>query len=145
MPATLRTPQARLHSTPAYYLARPASLWITTLLRRHQPTETGRPERSTSANRAELPYRTSGGSTMNLICRWVHADDGALVMQWITTEGAAVHRGTDGNQAAYGLEMVDRDATWADAVLGKACGLPAAQSARGTAGFPVRPAKASAS
>jgi hypothetical protein len=31
MPAPTRSPQARPHSTPAYYLARPASTWITAL------------------------------------------------------------------------------------------------------------------
>jgi hypothetical protein len=55
MPATTRTPQSRPHSTPAYYLARPASVWITALQRRRQPAQGGRPERGTSANRAGLP------------------------------------------------------------------------------------------
>jgi hypothetical protein len=31
MPATTRSPQSRSHSAPAYYLARPASVWITAL------------------------------------------------------------------------------------------------------------------
>jgi len=35
MPATTRTPRSRPHGTPAYYLARPASAWITAL--RHRP------------------------------------------------------------------------------------------------------------
>jgi hypothetical protein len=47
---------------------------------------------------------------MNMICRWVHADDGALVMEWTTAEGAAVHRGTGGDQAAYAFEVFDHDA-----------------------------------
>ena len=33
MPATTRSPRSRPHSAPAYYLARPASVWITTLHR----------------------------------------------------------------------------------------------------------------
>jgi hypothetical protein len=31
MTATTRSPQSRPHSAPAYYLARPASVWITAL------------------------------------------------------------------------------------------------------------------
>jgi hypothetical protein len=42
MPATTRTPRSRPHSTPAYYLARPASVWITAL-RRRPPAGPGRP------------------------------------------------------------------------------------------------------
>jgi hypothetical protein len=34
MPSTISTPQARPNSAPAYYLARPASAWITALHRR---------------------------------------------------------------------------------------------------------------
>jgi hypothetical protein len=34
MTATTRSPQSRPHSAPAYYLARPASVWITALRRR---------------------------------------------------------------------------------------------------------------
>jgi hypothetical protein len=34
MPATTRSPQSRPHGAPAYYLARPASVWITVLHRR---------------------------------------------------------------------------------------------------------------
>jgi hypothetical protein len=34
MPAPTRSPQSRPHSAPAYYLARPASVWITALRRR---------------------------------------------------------------------------------------------------------------
>ena len=47
---------------------------------------------------------------MNMICRWVHADDGALVMEWTPAEGADVHRGTGGDQAAYAFEVFDHDA-----------------------------------
>jgi hypothetical protein len=47
---------------------------------------------------------------MNMICRWVHADDGTLIMEWTAAEGAAVHRETDGNQAAYAFEVSDHDA-----------------------------------
>jgi hypothetical protein len=37
MPATTPGPQSRPHGAPAYYLARPASLWITALRQRpHQ-------------------------------------------------------------------------------------------------------------
>jgi hypothetical protein len=47
---------------------------------------------------------------MNMICRWVHANDGALVMEWTTAECAAVHLGTGGNQAAYAFEVFDHTA-----------------------------------
>jgi hypothetical protein len=47
---------------------------------------------------------------MNMICRWVHADDGALVMEWTTAEGAAVCRETGGHRAAYAFEVFDHDA-----------------------------------
>jgi hypothetical protein len=47
---------------------------------------------------------------MNMICRWAHADDGALVTEWTTAEGAAVHPGTGGNQAAYAFEVFDHNA-----------------------------------
>ena len=46
-------------------------------------------------------------SKINIICRWVHADDGALIMEWTTAEGTAVHRETGGNEAAYAVEMSD--------------------------------------
>jgi hypothetical protein len=49
-------------------------------------------------------------SKMNMICRWVHADDGALIMEWTTAEGTAVHRETGGNEAAYAVEMSDHHA-----------------------------------
>jgi len=42
MPATTRTLRSRPHSTPAYELARPASVWITAL-RRRPPAGPGRP------------------------------------------------------------------------------------------------------
>ena len=47
---------------------------------------------------------------MTMICKWVHADDGALIMEWTTAEGAAVCRETGGNQAAYAFEVSDHDA-----------------------------------
>jgi hypothetical protein len=34
MPASTRTPQSRPHGAPAYYLARPASWWLTAYYRR---------------------------------------------------------------------------------------------------------------
>ena len=40
MPAATRSPRSRPHSAPAYYLARPASVWITALHRR--PIRAGR-------------------------------------------------------------------------------------------------------
>jgi hypothetical protein len=40
MPATARSPQSRPHGAPAYYLARPASVWITVLHRR-PPADAG--------------------------------------------------------------------------------------------------------
>jgi hypothetical protein len=38
MPVITRSPRSRPHSAPAYYLARPASVWITALY--HQPPAT---------------------------------------------------------------------------------------------------------
>jgi hypothetical protein len=55
---------------------------------------------------------------MTMICRWVHADDGALVMKWTAAEGAAVHRETGGNQAAYASEVFDHDADALTPILG---------------------------
>jgi len=49
-------------------------------------------------------------SKINIICRWVHADDGALVMEWTTAEGPAVDRGTSGNEAAHAFEVFGHDA-----------------------------------
>jgi len=43
-------------------------------------------------------------SKMNMICSWVRADDGALVMEWTAAEATAVHRGTGGSEAAYAIE-----------------------------------------
>jgi hypothetical protein len=47
---------------------------------------------------------------MNMICRWVHADDGALVMEWTAAEGTAVHRGTGSTEAADAFEVCDHNA-----------------------------------
>jgi hypothetical protein len=47
---------------------------------------------------------------MNMICRWVHADDGALVMEWTMAEGAAVRRGTSSSQSAHAFEVFDHNA-----------------------------------
>jgi hypothetical protein len=41
MPAPTRSPQSRPHGAPAYYLARPANIWITALHRR-PPVAPGR-------------------------------------------------------------------------------------------------------
>lgn len=38
---------------------------------------------------------------MTMICRWVHADDGALVMEWTAT----IRRGTGGTEAEDALEV----------------------------------------
>jgi hypothetical protein len=45
-------------------------------------------------------------SKMNMTCRWVRADDGALVMDWTAAEGAAVHPGTGGTEAADAFEVL---------------------------------------
>lgn len=47
---------------------------------------------------------------MNMICSWVRADDGALVMEWTAAEGTAAHRGNGGNEAAYAFEVFDHNA-----------------------------------
>ena len=49
-------------------------------------------------------------SKMTMFCRWVHADDGALVMEWTAAEGTAAHRGNGGNEAAYAFEVFDHNA-----------------------------------
>jgi len=70
----------------------------------------------------EIPGKVSGSglhpasflhqevSKMNMICRWVHADDGALVMEWTAAEGTAVHRGTGSTEAADAFEVRDHNA-----------------------------------
>jgi hypothetical protein len=42
MHAPTQSPRSRPHGTPAYYLARPASVWITALHRQPRPDLTGR-------------------------------------------------------------------------------------------------------
>jgi len=44
MPVIIRSPRSRPHGAPAYYLARPASVWITALHRRGTACQ---PERTT--------------------------------------------------------------------------------------------------
>jgi len=49
---------------------------------------------------------------MNMICKWVHADDGALIMEWAVTEwvkagGSEVQRGTGDSEVAYVFEVFD--------------------------------------
>jgi hypothetical protein len=55
-------------------------------------------------NPADFPHQEM--SKMTMICRWVRADDGALVMEWT----AAVSRETAGTEAADAFEMFDHDA-----------------------------------
>ena len=55
MPASTRSPQSRPHCTPAYYLARPASVWITAL-RRRPPAG---PERSAGTGETFPPGRNT--------------------------------------------------------------------------------------
>ena len=43
MPAPARSPRSRPHGAPAYYLARPASMWIAASRRRAQPGAGRRP------------------------------------------------------------------------------------------------------
>lgn len=47
---------------------------------------------------------------MSMICRWVHADDGALVMEWTRVEGTAARRGTGDAEAADAFEVFDHTA-----------------------------------
>jgi hypothetical protein len=49
-------------------------------------------------------------SEMNMICRWVHADNGALVMEWTKAEDSEVHWRTGGNEVAYAFEVFDHNA-----------------------------------
>ena len=49
-------------------------------------------------------------SKMNLICKWVHADDGALVMEWTKAGDSEVRWGTGGNEVAYDFEVFDHHA-----------------------------------
>ncbi len=55
MPVPTRSPQTRPHSAPAYYLARPASVWITAL---HQRPPAG-PERLAGSGNAFPPERNT--------------------------------------------------------------------------------------
>jgi hypothetical protein len=48
-------------------------------------------------------------SKMTMFCRWVHADDGALVMDWTAAESTAVQRGTGGTEAADAFEVFDHN------------------------------------
>ena len=52
MPETTRSPQSRSHSAPAYYLARPASMWITALHRRPPARPAGSGQTVPSAGNA---------------------------------------------------------------------------------------------
>jgi len=49
---------------------------------------------------------------MNMICKWVHDDDGALVMRWAVRErvqagGSDVQWETGGDDVAYAFEVFD--------------------------------------
>jgi hypothetical protein len=45
---------------------------------------------------------------MNMICRWVHADGGALVMEWTKAEDVRVRRGSGGQPpSTAGLAVRD--------------------------------------
>jgi hypothetical protein len=62
-----------------------------------EPAGVARPP-APAADPADFPHQEV--STMTMICRWVHADDGALVMEWT----AALRRGTGGTDAADAFE-----------------------------------------
>jgi hypothetical protein len=53
-------------------------------------------------------------SKMNMICKWVHANDGALVMEWAKTGDSEVQWGTGGSEVVYAFEVFDH---LADALL----------------------------
>jgi hypothetical protein len=49
---------------------------------------------------------------MNMICKWIHADDGALIMEWavierVTAGGSQVQWGTGGGDVTYAFEIFD--------------------------------------
>lgn len=49
---------------------------------------------------------------MNMTCKWVHADDGALimhwaVMEWIKAGGPEARWGTSDSDMAYAFEVLD--------------------------------------
>jgi hypothetical protein len=50
MPSPTRTPPSRPHGAPAYYLARPATVWLTALHRSRQPSPVPRPPARRPAN-----------------------------------------------------------------------------------------------
>ena len=58
-------------------------------------------------NPADFPHQEV--RKMNMICSWVHAGDGALVMEWTAAEGTAVHRGT-GTEAVDAFEASGHNA-----------------------------------
>jgi hypothetical protein len=77
------------------------------------PADALAPEISGRMSRSEVSqseFLCQEVSKMNMICRWVHADDGALVMQWTAAEGTADHQGTGSNEAAYAFEVFDHNA-----------------------------------
>ena len=47
---------------------------------------------------------------MNMICKWVHADDGALVMDWTKAEDVHVCRGPGGQRPPSTAGLAARDA-----------------------------------
>jgi hypothetical protein len=47
---------------------------------------------------------------MNMICKWVRADDGALVMEWTKAEEMHVRRGPGGQQPPSTAGLAVRDA-----------------------------------
>jgi hypothetical protein len=61
-----------------------------------------------SGHPADFPYQEA--STMTMICKWVHADDGALVMEWTKAEDMHVRRGPGGQQPPSTGGLAVRDA-----------------------------------
>ena len=45
---------------------------------------------------------------MNMICKWVRAVDGVLVMAWVKAGDAEVHLETDISEVAYAFEVFGR-------------------------------------
>ena len=66
--------------------------------------------RPAAGRRPEFAAGTAAPEETCLTCRWVPTDDGALVMQWTTADGASTRRGTGGHQAASAVEVPDRHA-----------------------------------
>jgi hypothetical protein len=74
---------------------------------------------------------------MALVCKWVHADDGALVMEWAKAEDMHVRRGPGGQQPPFTAGLAGRDARVLTPLGGGNNDHPPAAGVSWTAGYPA--------